>query len=54
MKNRNLPRLAGGVMVAGMLLPTTSSYAADAEQIIRDNCLLCHSEENASAPNLAA
>ncbi|WP_136679616.1 quinohemoprotein amine dehydrogenase subunit alpha [Neptunomonas sp. XY-337] len=53
MKNRNLPRLAGGVMVAGMLLPTTSSYAADAEQIIRDNCLLCHSEENASAPQFS-
>ena len=48
MKNLKLPQLAGGAVLAGLMLPMASIQAApDAESIIREKCLACHSEESA-------
>ncbi|WP_299181996.1 quinohemoprotein amine dehydrogenase subunit alpha [uncultured Neptuniibacter sp.] len=46
-KNLKLSRWMGGVMLAGAILPTAALQAADAESIIKKNCLACHSEEQA-------
>ncbi|MCV6611385.1 MAG: quinohemoprotein amine dehydrogenase subunit alpha [Amphritea sp.] len=48
MKKYNLSKLAGGAVLAGLLLPVTSTQASpDAESIIRSKCLACHTEESA-------
>lgn len=55
MKNLKLPQLAGGLLLAGMVLPAGSAFAAaDAESIIRNKCLACHTEENADAAQSGA
>lgn len=48
MKQLKLSLLTGGAVLAGFMLPITSSQAAsDAESIIRSKCLACHTEEKA-------
>jgi len=48
MKNLKLPQMAGGLLLAGLMLPMGSAQATpDAESIIRSKCLACHTEENA-------
>lgn len=55
MKNLKLPQLAGGLLLAGMMLPAGSTLAAaDAESIIRTKCLACHTEESADASQSGA
>ncbi|GGK67706.1 quinohemoprotein amine dehydrogenase subunit alpha [Amphritea balenae] len=48
MKKLKLPQIAGGLLLTGLMLPQgTVQAAADAESIIREKCLACHTEENA-------
>ena len=48
MKNLKLPQLMGGAVLAGLMLQAGVTHAAaDAEAIIKNKCLACHSEEQA-------
>ncbi|BBB27020.1 quinohemoprotein amine dehydrogenase subunit alpha [Amphritea japonica] len=47
MKKFKLPRLTGGLLLAGMILPTGAVQANDAETIIQSKCVACHTEEKA-------
>jgi quinohemoprotein amine dehydrogenase len=47
-KNLKLTHLMGGILLAGAVLPAMAVHAADAETIIKTNCLACHSEEQAN------
>ncbi|WP_286240513.1 quinohemoprotein amine dehydrogenase subunit alpha [Neptuniibacter halophilus] len=46
-KNTKLSTWMGGVMLAGAMLPASSVQAADAESIIKNKCLACHTQEQA-------
>jgi len=47
MKKFTLPRLTGGLLLAGFILPAGSVQAGDAEAIIQSKCVACHTQENA-------
>ncbi|MDO6561880.1 quinohemoprotein amine dehydrogenase subunit alpha [Amphritea sp. 1_MG-2023] len=47
MKNFKLPRLTGGLLLAGVILPVSAVQAADAEAIIQTKCMACHTQEQA-------
>ncbi|WP_428036841.1 quinohemoprotein amine dehydrogenase subunit alpha [Amphritea sp.] len=47
MKKLRLPRLSGGLLLAGFILPTGAVQAGDAEAIIQNKCVACHTQESA-------